>query len=92
LNSLDDGQKLGGDRGNLPAVVKEGAKASIAARIAKANNRASDLLPIIEELKAAGTGSLRQIAAGLNTREIKTARGGAWSAVQVQRVLERANA
>jgi hypothetical protein len=54
LNSLDDGQKLGGDRGNLPAVVKEGAKASVTAQIAKANNRASDLIPIIEELKAAG--------------------------------------
>jgi hypothetical protein len=74
----------------LPAVAKEGAKASVAARIVKANNRASDLLPIIEELKASGAVSLRQIAAELNTRGIRTARGGAWSAVQVQRVLERA--
>jgi hypothetical protein len=89
LNSLDDGQKLGGDRGNLPAVAKQGAKASVATRIAKANNRASDLLPIIEELKAAGTVSLRQIAAGLNAKGIRTERGGEWSAVQVQRVLER---
>ena len=39
---------------NLPAVAKAGAKASVAARIMKADNRASDLLPIIEELKAAG--------------------------------------
>jgi hypothetical protein len=61
----------------------------VAARIAKANNRASDLLPIIEELKAAGAVSLRQIAAGLNEKGIRTARGGEWSAVQVQRVLER---
>jgi DNA invertase Pin-like site-specific DNA recombinase len=83
------GKKLGGDRGNLPTVAKEGAKASVAARIKKADNRASDLLPIIEELKASGAVSLRQIAAGLNTKGIKTARGGAWSAVQVQRVLER---
>jgi DNA invertase Pin-like site-specific DNA recombinase len=84
------GKRLGGDRGNLPAVAKEGAKASVAARIEKANNRASDLLPIIEELKASGAVSLRQIAAELNTRGIRTARGGAWSAVQVKRVLERA--
>jgi DNA invertase Pin-like site-specific DNA recombinase len=83
------GKKLGGDRGNLPAVAKDGAKASVAARIAKANNRASDLAPIIEELKGSGAVSLRQIAAALNAREIKTTRGGAWSAVQVQRVLER---
>jgi DNA invertase Pin-like site-specific DNA recombinase len=83
------GKRLGGDRGNLPAVAKEGAKASVAARIAKADSRSSDLLPIIEELKAAGAVSLRQIAAGLNAKGIRTARGGAWSAVQVQRVLER---
>src|SRR5918995_1743805 len=40
------GTRLGGDRGNLPAVAKAGAKASIAARIAKADSRASDLAPI----------------------------------------------
>jgi DNA invertase Pin-like site-specific DNA recombinase len=79
------GKRLGGDRGNLPTV----AKASVAARIAKADNRASDLLPIIEELKAAGAVSLRQIAAGLNDKGIRTAPGGEWSAVQVQPVLER---
>jgi DNA invertase Pin-like site-specific DNA recombinase len=83
------GKRLGGDRGNLPTVAKEGAKASVAARTVKANNRASDLAPIIEELKAAGAVSLRQIAAGLNDKEIKTARGREWSAVQVQRVLAR---
>jgi DNA invertase Pin-like site-specific DNA recombinase len=83
------GKQLGGDRGNLPAVAKDGAKASVAARIRKAESRASDLAPIIEELKASGAVSLRQIAAGLNSRGIRTARGGAWSAVQVQRVLER---
>jgi hypothetical protein len=70
-------------------VAKAGAKASVAARIAKADNRASDLLPIIEELKAAGAVSLRQIAAGLNAMGIKTARAGEWSAVQVQRVIVR---
>jgi hypothetical protein len=58
-------------------------------RIAKANNRASDLAPIIKELRAAGAVSLRQIAAGLNAKGIRTARGKEWSAVQVQRVLER---
>jgi hypothetical protein len=52
--------------------------------------RAAELAPAIEEVRAAGAGSLRQIAAGLNQRGIMTARGGAWSAVQVKRVLERA--
>jgi DNA invertase Pin-like site-specific DNA recombinase len=86
------GKRLGGDRGNLPAVAKDGAKASVAARMAKANNRASDLVPIIEELKSSGAVSLRQIAAGLNAKGIKTAQGKEWSAVQVQRVIERVDA
>jgi hypothetical protein len=83
------GKRLGGDRGNLPAVAKDGAKASVAARIKKADSRASDLAPIIKELKASGAVSLRQIIAGLNAKGIKTARGGEWSAVQVQRIMER---
>jgi hypothetical protein len=33
---------------------------------------------------------LREIAAGLNERGMPTARGGQWSAVQVQRVMEGA--
>jgi DNA invertase Pin-like site-specific DNA recombinase len=65
------GKRLGGDRGNLPAVAKAGAKA---------NNRTSDLLPIIEELKANGVVSLRQIAAGLNAKGIRTAHGGTGAA------------
>ena len=61
---------------------------SIKVRSAKASKRAADLLPTIADLKAKGAASLHQIAAGLNVRGIKTARGGAWSAVQVQRVLK----
>ena len=46
--------------------------------------------PTIAELQAAGATSLRAIAAGLNERGIPTSRGeGAWSAVQVSRVLAR---
>jgi hypothetical protein len=54
--------------------------------------RASDIAPIIADIKATGTDSLREIAAGLNDRGIPTARGGEWSAVQVQRVMNRAAA
>ena len=52
------GKRLGEDRGNLPVVTKAGAKVSVAARIAKANNRASDLAAISEEMKGAGAVSL----------------------------------
>ena len=50
----------------------------------------SDLVPIVQELQAAGCESLRAIAAGLEERGIPAARGGKWSAVQVARLLEAA--
>jgi hypothetical protein len=40
------------------------------------------------ELQASGATSLRAIAAGLDGRNIPTARGGEWSATQVARLLE----
>ncbi len=83
------GKKLGGNRGNLSGGGTKGHVASLATRQAKARSRASDLAPVIEELKASGAVSLRQIAAGLNAKGIRTARGGEWSAMQVQRVMER---
>jgi DNA invertase Pin-like site-specific DNA recombinase len=61
-----------------------------ARRTVIAGGRAADLRPIIADVRASGASSLRQIAAGLNGRGIPTARGGAWSAGQVKRVLERA--
>jgi DNA invertase Pin-like site-specific DNA recombinase len=60
-----------------------------AARSKIAKERAVDLAPIIVELQGSGASSLRQIAAGLNARGIRTARGGEWSAVQVSRILNR---
>ena len=84
------GVKLGGDRGNLPQVQRQGSALGVRARIAKANDRATLVAEAIADLKTSGATSLRQIAAGLNGRGIKTPRGGEWSAVQVQRVIERA--
>ena len=55
----------------------------------KAAKYAGDVMPVIEDLKANGATSLRQIADGLNQRGITTARGGEWSAVQVQRLTAR---
>jgi hypothetical protein len=53
-------------------------------------SRQSGPSPVIVELQAAGSMSLRAIAAGLNAREIPTARGiGPWSATRVLRVLAR---
>jgi DNA invertase Pin-like site-specific DNA recombinase len=70
-------------------VAGAGQKAAAAAVTQKAAQLAADLLPLIETIKAAGHTSLRQIAEELNARGIPTARGGQWSATQVQRVLQR---
>ena len=71
------GQKLGGNRGNLPVIGNKGRAISLAARQAKARSRAADLVPILKELRAAGVVSLQQIAAALNARGIRAAWGGA---------------
>jgi hypothetical protein len=56
----------------------------------KAKARATELAPVLAELRAAGITSLRAIAAALDARAIPTARGrGRWSTVQVGRLLAR---
>jgi DNA invertase Pin-like site-specific DNA recombinase len=79
------GVVLGGDRGNTNLIYRKGNKASARVRSEKAQRRAADLLPVIDALGSEM--SLRQIAEGLNQRGILAARGGAWSAIQVSRVL-----
>ena len=54
-----------------------------------ADQRAANILPVIAEIKRAGAATLRQIAAQLTARNIKTARGGQWSAKAVKDLLER---
>jgi DNA invertase Pin-like site-specific DNA recombinase len=83
------GTRLGGLRWDLASVSKLGRKMALKVRKESADNRASDLMPVIESIKAEGATSLRQIAAVLNERGITTARGGERGAVQVQRVLQR---
>ncbi len=83
------GVKLGGDRGGrLTAKARAKGTAVVQQR---ARERVEDLAPIIQELQEAGYTALRAIAAGLDERGITTARGGTWSAVQVQRVPEAAS-
>ena len=87
------GTALGGRRvsaSHFAEIAAKGRESSIEARTAKAIKKAEDLLPVIEDIRQGGATSLREIAAILNKRGIPTARGGEWSAVQVQRVLARA--
>jgi DNA invertase Pin-like site-specific DNA recombinase len=69
--------------GNAPAVaaIKAGAKA-----------KALDVLPLIQDARAAGAGSLAQVADVLNARGIKAGGGGLWYPSSVARVLKRAEA
>jgi DNA invertase Pin-like site-specific DNA recombinase len=83
------GVKLGGYRAGAGLSAEAHAR-SRAAIQARANGRAADIAGTIAALQAGGANSLRTIAAGLTAQGIPTPRGnGEWSAVQVQRVLDR---
>lgn len=81
------GTKLGGDRGVVPS--KRARAAAAAAIQERVSSRAADIAPTIAGLQAAGTTSLRAIAAALNGLGITTARGGEWDQTQVRRMLAR---
>ncbi|MDW4497272.1 recombinase family protein [Sulfitobacter sp. D35] len=79
----DRGVKLGGMR---DATMKRN-------KVVKANaqRRADKVAGLIIPLREAGR-TLREIAGELNNAGVKTARGGAWQASQVKRILERLEA
>jgi DNA invertase Pin-like site-specific DNA recombinase len=81
------GKQLGGFRGRA-GTATDCAQAR-RARTDKANARAADLAPIIEDIRASGGKSLRSIAEELNGRGISAPRGGEWSAAQVRAVIAR---
>jgi DNA invertase Pin-like site-specific DNA recombinase len=84
------GVMLGNPKRDVRQYASKGRAVSHAVRSAKASRRAEDLLPIIEDIQAAGVTSLAGIARELNAREIRAARGGEWSATQVRRVASAA--
>ena len=66
--------------------VRDRAVASVKA---DADRFAKNVAPIIREIQSTGVASHRAIARALNSRGIKTARGGVWTAVQVGSILRR---
>jgi DNA invertase Pin-like site-specific DNA recombinase len=78
------GMRLG-NRTNLPEASAKGN----AAQRAQADQFAANVLPVIESVRAAGVTTLKGIAAALNARGIRTARGGQWYAATVKNLLER---
>lgn len=84
------GVKLGW---SIPKRKEEQRRASCKGAAKNAENacmHASNVLPIIRQIAAGGT-SLRKIADELNTRGIKTARGGLWYAATVRNIMARNN-
>jgi DNA invertase Pin-like site-specific DNA recombinase len=75
--------------GDIRHLGAEGSKIGRAVLVAHADQFAANVLPIIEELRSAGVGSLRGIARALNARGVQTARGGRWDATTVRRILAR---
>jgi len=85
------GTVLGGLRRNSADIHALGNAKSQKVRQERTAKWAVDLLPAIEQAKAEGAVSLRDIAAFLNEKNIPTRREtGEWSAVQVKRVLDKA--
>ena len=75
-----------GNRTNLAEAQAVGA-----ARTADGAQRfAENVAPLIQQIRASGVTSLRGVAVVLNTRGVRTARGGRWAATQVGAVLVRA--
>jgi len=81
------GTQLGGLRWDLASVSAKGRKVALKVRRQAQERYAQDVLPVIQEKQKQGATSLRQIAAALNADGTPAPRGGEWSAVQVQRVL-----
>jgi DNA invertase Pin-like site-specific DNA recombinase len=59
-------------------------------RLSEARRHATAARPVIREIQRSGIQSLRGIARALAARGIPTARGGAWTPVQVSDILRRA--
>jgi Recombinase len=60
------------------------------ANVEKADRYSANVLPVIREIQKSGIKSFRGIARALAVRGIPTARGGAWTPVQVSDILRRA--
>jgi hypothetical protein len=84
------GKRLGCPNGIAPLVeAGKGNVASVAKIKANADKRAQDLAGTLADVRAHGATSLRIVAAELNRRGIKTARGGRWHAASVKRLEGR---
>jgi DNA invertase Pin-like site-specific DNA recombinase len=78
------GKKLGGPKLNDARILGR------AANKANADRFAANTLPVVKQIQSSGITTLRSIAAALAARGVPTARGGAWTPVQVSNLMRRA--
>ncbi len=81
------GTKLGGDRGNLPAVSSLGRQRSMATRTANAAERRSQVMPHVVAAQQAGHTTLQGMADYLNALHITTTQGKAWYPASIKRLI-----
>ena len=74
-----------GNRSNAAEAAALGRKVQVEEAAAFAAN----VLPIIESLRASGVRDLRGLAAALNNRGVRTARGGRWHVSNVKNLVDR---
>jgi DNA invertase Pin-like site-specific DNA recombinase len=77
------GVKLGNPR------IEAARSRAVASLQAEADRAASNVLPIIAEIRRSGATTLRAIAEALNARGVPTPRGGRWHAMSVRNVIAR---
>jgi hypothetical protein len=77
------GKRLGNPK------LADARQQAAAARKNSADRYAANVLPVITDIQRSGIQSLRGIARALTARGIPTARGGAWTPVQVSDILRR---
>ena len=79
-----EGTKLGNPR-NASAAAAAGRQV----QISDADLFAANVRPIVETIRATGVTDLRGLAQALNSRGVRTARGGRWHLSNVKNVIDR---
>lgn len=84
------GVKLGWSIPERASEQRQAARKGATVNKARALAHAENVLPVVKQIRAGGA-SLRQAAAELNARGIKTARGGKWHATTVRNLITARN-
>lgn len=86
-------KRLGNPHGAVALrLANKGNTAAVATVRSRADQRARDLAPVIDNIRSGGVVTLEAIAAELNGREMMTPRGGRWHASSVRNLLRRLEA